>query len=118
MAEPTRHAAWQKPTSYAVKLLPEPGPALELAGGFADFLDAFDFASEWLDEEDPAREGKQALAIFETRGEVTAQVWTYPAAPPEQPLVQLFGFDPVRWNPVPEVKAAEYGGRTGRRGRS
>ena len=122
MAESTRHAAWHEQTSYAVKLLPEPGLqpglALQLAGGFADFLDAFDFASEWLDEEDPGREGKRCIAIFETRGDVTARVWTYPAGPPEESLVQLFGFDPVRWNPVAEVKAAQYGGRTGRRSRS
>jgi|SRR6266571_2129933 len=122
MAESTRHAAWHEPTSYAVKLLPEPGLepglALELARGFDEFLDAFDFASEWLDEEDPGREGKRCLAIFETQGDVTKQVWTYPSELPDEPLVRLFGFDPVRWNPVPDVKAPEYGGRTGRRSRT
>ena len=42
-----------------------------------------------LDEEDPGREGKRCIAIFETRGDVTAQVWTYPAGPPEESLVRF-----------------------------
>ena len=59
-----------------------------------------------------------AKAIFETRGDVTTEVWTYPAAPPNDQLVKLFGFDPVRWKPAPEGTSRYYGGRTGRRDRS
>ena len=118
MAEPHRHAAWHPPRSYSVKLLDQGAIPLELARGLTDFLDAFDFASEWLDREDPSRLGTTRLAIFETRGDVTTEVWTYPVAPPKDQLVKLFGFDPVRWNPAPEGTSRYYGGRTGRRERS
>ena len=117
MAEPNRHAAWHPPRSYSVKLLDQDIP-LELARGLTDFLDAFEFAAEWLDREDPTRQGTTRLAIFETRGDVMTEVWTYPAAPPNDQLVKLFGFDPVRWKPAPEGTSRYYGGRTGRRDRS
>ena len=118
MAEPHRHAAWHQPRSYSVKLLDREGSPLELARGLTDFLDAFEFASEWLDREDPTRQGTTSLAIFETRGDVTTEIWVYPAAPPNDQLVKLFGFDPVRWNPARDAVSRYYGGRTGRRGRS
>jgi len=98
MAGESRHAAWQKERSFAVKLLPEQGPPADLASGIPEFLDAVDFAFDWLDREDPSRRGRPSLAIFETGdGEVEA-VWSYPPAPPEGPaLVELFGFNPVTW---------------------
>ena len=64
MAVPNRHAAWHTPRSYSVKLLDREGSPLELARGLTDFLDAFEFASEWLDREDPTRQGTTSLAIF------------------------------------------------------
>ena len=118
MAEPRRHAAWQTPRSYSVKLLDLEAIPLELVRGLTDFLDAFEFATDWLDREDPNRQGMTRLAIFETRGDVTTEVWTYPAPPPNDQLVKLFGFDPVRWNPAPDATNKYYGGRTGRRDRS
>lgn len=100
MAAETRHAAWQTGRSLAVRLLVEQGPPEDLASGFVEFLDAVDFAFEWLNREDPARDRRARLAIFETRDGVTEEVWTYP--PPKagggQELVKLFGFDPVTWD--------------------
>jgi len=98
MASESRHAAWQKERSFAVKLLPEQGPPADLASGIPEFLDAIDFAFEWLNREDPSRRGTPSLAIFETAGDEVEAVWSYPPAPPEGPaLVELFGFNPVTW---------------------
>ena len=109
MAGESRHAAWQKERSFAVKLLPEQGPPADLARGIPEFLDAIDFAFEWLNREDPSRRGTPSLAIFETRGGEVEAVWSYPPAPPEGPaLVELFGFNPVTWKSgVPEYSAVE-----------
>src|SRR2546427_9444251 len=115
MATSTRHAAWWNERSFAVGLPDEQGPPAELAGGFSDFFDAFDFAVEWLAREDPGRDGTTNLAIFETHAGTTEQVWAYP---PEQPaegqqLVKLFGFDPTTWKPtVPEFASKEPTGPT------
>jgi hypothetical protein len=109
MAGESRHAAWQKERSFAVKLLPEQGPPADLARGIPEFLDAIDFAFEWLNREDPSRRGTPSVAIFATgRGEVEA-VWSYPPAPPDGPaLVELFGFNPVTWKSgVPEYSSVE-----------
>jgi hypothetical protein len=98
MASESRHAAWQKERSFAVKLLPEQGPPADLASGIPEFLDAIDFAFEWLNREDPSRRGTPSLAIFETAGDEVEAVWSYPPAPPDGPaLVELFGFNPVTW---------------------
>jgi len=102
MATPTRHAAWRNERSFAVRLLPEQGPPVELASGLADFLDAFDCAYEWLVREDPARDGAASLVILDTRDGVAEKVWAFP---PEQPAedqrpVKVFGFDPVNWKPT------------------
>ncbi len=109
MAGESRHAAWQKERSFAVKLLPEQGPPADLARGIPEFLDAIDFAFEWLNREDPSRRGTPSLAIFETRGGEVEAVWSYPPAPPEGPaLVELFGFNPVTWkSSVPEYSSVE-----------
>src|SRR5437868_15195214 len=63
MANETRHAAWQTERSFVVRILPEDGPPADLARGLTEFLDAFDFASEWVSREDPARDGTSRLAI-------------------------------------------------------
>src|SRR5947209_559546 len=99
MAENDRHAAWQNQRSFAVTLLPEHGEPTELAGGLDDLLEAVDLATEWLEREDPRRQGTTSLAILETRAGITRRVWDYP---PEQAedgrgLVETFGFDPVNW---------------------
>lgn len=99
MATETRHAAWQDERSFAVRLLPEEGPPEELVGGLSEFLDAVDFAVEWLAREDPERAGTTSLAIFETRGGEAEKVWAYPPEQPRstEPLMKIFGFDPVNW---------------------
>jgi hypothetical protein len=99
MAENERHAAWHNQRSFAVTLLPEQGEPTELAGDFDDLLEAVDLATEWLEREDPSRQGTTCVAILESRDGITRRVWTYP---PEQPdgtrgLVETFGFDPVNW---------------------
>jgi hypothetical protein len=99
MATEIRHAAWQA-RSFAVRMLVEQGSPEELASGLTEFLDALDVVFEWLNREDPGREGQAQLAIFEIRDGVAEEVWTYP--PPQsddaQELVKLFGFDPVAWD--------------------
>ena len=109
MAGESRHAAWQKERSFAVKLLPEQGPPADLASGIPEFLDAVDFAFDWLNREDPSRKGRPGLAIFEMGGGEIEAVWSYPPAPPDGPaLVELFGFNPVTWrSSVPEYSAVE-----------
>lgn len=96
MANETRHAAWQTERRFAVRLLPEDGPGADLASGLTEFLDAFDFASEWVSREDPARDGTASLAIVETQDGIAEEVWTYTpgeAAP---------DFSPPSWPAVPE----------------
>src|SRR2546426_3430321 len=109
MASETSHAAWQTERRFAVRVLPEDGPPADLATGLTEFLDAFDLAFEWLNREDPARNGAAALAIFETRDGLSEEVWTYPPAQPGNPeqLVARLGFDPVTWQGVPEFLAGE-----------
>jgi hypothetical protein len=95
MAHEVRHAAWQTERRFAVRILPEDGPPAELASGLAEFLDAFDFASEWVSREDPARDGTTSLAIVETQDGVAEEVWTYT---PGQPAPD---FSPLSWAAVP-----------------
>ena len=100
MANETRHAAWQTERHFAVRLLPEEGEPTELADGLGDFLEAVDFAVEWLAREDPERTGTASLAIFETSSGGSEKVWAYPpdeSADESSPLMKIFGFDPVNW---------------------
>jgi hypothetical protein len=101
MAHETRHAAWQTERRFAVRLLPEDGPPTDLASGLTEFLDAFDFASEWVSREDPARDGTASLAIVETQDGVTEEVWTYT---PGQPAPD---FSPLSWPAVPEFPSRQ-----------
>jgi hypothetical protein len=65
-----------------------------------NFLDAADFAMEYVQEHNP-----EALEIERLEGEQQETVWTYSesrAAAAElarKDLVDTFGFDPMRWNP-------------------
>jgi hypothetical protein len=99
MAIESRHAATQNRRSYAVRLLSAPAGPVDLAEGFTEFLDATDFALEWLDQADPVRERVLELVILEIRAGENKEVWRYPAAQQRDPqrLVELFGFDPVAW---------------------
>jgi hypothetical protein len=101
MANDGRHAAWQTERRFAVRILPEDGPAADLASGLTEFLDAFDFASEWVSREDPARDGTASLAIVETQDGVAEEVWTYT---PGQPAPD---FSPLSWPAVPEFPSRQ-----------
>ena len=109
MANETRHAAWQSERSFAVRLLPEEGDPTELVDGLGDFLEAVDFAVEWLAREDPERTGTASLAIFETSTGEAEKVWAYPPddSPDGSPLMEIFGFDPVNW----KAASSEYSPR-------
>jgi hypothetical protein len=105
MAVDTSHAAKQYDRTFSVELFSEVEPATVLVAALSDFLEAVDRATEWLEQEDPARTKKPSLAIFATTGGIREQVWAYPpdsgesdTAEPKR-LVELFGFNPVTWNP-------------------
>lgn len=65
----------------------------------ANFLEATDFAFEFVDEHEP-----EALEIQKTNGDERETVWTYSAAraaamaAERKDLVDTFGFDPTRWD--------------------
>jgi hypothetical protein len=88
------------------------GSQTELACDLTDFLDAVDFAFDWLNSEDPARNGTATLAIVETHDGVSEEVWTYPPAPSSAgELVNRLGFNPVTWAGIPDYSAAEHKSR-------
>jgi hypothetical protein len=65
----------------------------------ANFLEAADFAMEYVQEHDP-----EALEIERIDGEAQETVWSYSesraaaAQAARKDLVDTFGFDPTRWN--------------------
>ena len=65
------------------------------------FLDAVDFAFEYLEAERPDR-----LRIFRTLGRTREEVWSY--GPDEQPrdVIEVFGYDVVRWSGPDDWPAA------------
>jgi hypothetical protein len=97
MAVEVRHAA----AHFAVRLLVESGAGAELASGLPDLADATDFAVDWLDREDPLREGSVRLVIVRVDDAGVHTVLTYPPDAPERSpgLVAVFGFDPTTWQP-------------------
>jgi hypothetical protein len=112
MASNARHAAWQTERRFAVKLYPVDGSQTELACDLTEFLDAVDFAFDWLNSEDPARNGTATLAIVETHDGVSEEVWTYPPAPSSMgELVNRLGFNPVTWAGTPSYSVAEHKSR-------
>ena len=70
----------------------------------AHFLEAIDFAFEFLDEHEEAR-----LEVVRMKGDECETVWTYDkartggAAQSRKDLVELFGFDVVGWRASPAV---------------
>ena len=101
MAVDERHAAWQTEPRFAVRLLTESGAETDLASGLPDLTAATDLAFEWLNREDPAREGNVRLVIVRVDDAGARTVWMYPPAPRSagQELVALFGFNPATWQP-------------------
>jgi hypothetical protein len=101
MAASHSHAGGNNGRSFDVRLLPEHGQPIELAAGVTDFLDAVELATDWLEHEDPGRDGSTGIAVFALReGARPEIVWHYPAADqpaPQRSLVDTFGFDPVGW---------------------
>jgi hypothetical protein len=78
-------------------------PGLDLGSRYrcADYLEAFDFAVEFLQEHDPGREGKvSGLDIKQVQGSQEETVWEYRHAEvgkAPHDLVALWGFDPRHW---------------------
>lgn len=101
MAEARRHAAGR--SIYEVHEILGGDPGLDLGSRYrcADYLEAFDFALDFLQEHDPEREGKvSGLDIKQVQGSDHETVWAYRhdaagLAPPD--LVARWGFDPQRW---------------------
>lgn len=77
----------------------EPGPALYET---ANFLEAADFAFEFVEAHEPP-----VLEIQRVEGERRESVWSYSedranaAAASRRELVDTYGFDPIRWNAGP-----------------
>ena len=101
MAHAPRHAAGR--SIYEVHEILGADPGLDLGSRFecADYLEAFDFALDFLQEHDPEREGKvSGLDIKQVDGSERETVWAYrhtdEGKAPADP-VALWGFDPKRW---------------------
>ena len=68
----------------------------------ASFLEAVDFAAEYVEEVDP-----DAIEIHRVQGNARETVWTYSAsraaatAASKQGLAETFGFDPTLWGGAP-----------------
>jgi len=98
MAYALRHAAGR--SKYEVHEVL--GTGLDLGSRFecAEYLDAFDWALDFLQEQDPKREGKVGgLEIERVEGTDRKTVWAYrhgeaDLAPAD--LVAHWGFDPTR----------------------
>ena len=105
MAIDASHAAKYDGRTFSVEVLSSEEPATVLAAALSDYLDAVDCATEWLEREDPARTKVPSVAIFATTHDSREQVWAYPpesgngAEVEPRRLVDVFGFDPVTWNP-------------------
>ena len=114
MVHGDNHAATNGESTFAVNLLPGEGaPPVELAGALGSLSEAFEHAAEWLDREDASRAGTVDLAIVEDCGGAMTTVWSYP--PEHSPategagLVDVFGFDPVHWNPPAARGSSSHG---------
>jgi hypothetical protein len=91
MAYPAeRHAAWH-PDAYAVYALT--GTTRVFVGRATTFFDAFDVAADYLDRQDPARDGSvPGLEIVEDPLGQPKTVWSYDATAPAP------SFDPIaKW---------------------
>ena len=102
MAEAPRHAAGR--SIYEVHEILGADPGLDLGSRFecADYLDAFDFALDFLQEHDPERVGKvSGLDIKQVQAGENETVWAYrhtDAGLAPTDLVARWGFDPGRWH--------------------
>jgi hypothetical protein len=100
MAETARHAAGR--SIYEVHEILGTDPGLDLGSRYrcADYFEAFHFALDFLQENDPEREGKvSGLDIKHLHGAEQQTVWEYRHENVGMPadLVAFWGFDPKRW---------------------
>jgi hypothetical protein len=87
--------------TYEVILVGFPGERRQRSVLYAgpNFLDAADYACEYIDRDEPP-----AIEIQRTDGDGCETVWTYSKeravaeASTEKNLVEMFGFDPARWD--------------------
>ena len=101
MAEPNSHAAGQSSYEVHEGLKSHPGLDLGLRYTSSDFLEAADYALEFLDEHDPRREGRvSALEIVRVRPERREVVWRYEhdgSRSGHQDPREVWGFDVTAW---------------------
>lgn len=92
-----RHAAWHEEAYAVYEVL---GETRVLIGRERTLLDAVDLVADYLEAEDPAREGNVlALEIVEGPSSEGETVWRYAyaaAAPAFDPIAH-WGFDALRW---------------------
>ncbi len=91
MAEQRSHAAWL-PEAYAVYAIHSTRRVL--VGERETFLDAFDFAAEYLDERDPHRAGTVPALEIVAGGAGGRTVWQYSVdePPPSYDPIERWGF--------------------------
>lgn len=101
MVESHNHAAGQSTYEVRESLKHHPGLDLGLRYACDDFLDATDFALEFLDEHDPQREGRvSALEIVRVAPEGRETVWRYErdgSWTGHQDPRTVWGFDVTAW---------------------
>jgi hypothetical protein len=101
MAGTSRHAAGR--SLYEVHEILAGEPALDLGSRYScsDYLEAFDFALDFLQEHDPERVGRiSGLDIKQVQGVQQETVWAYRHGDPgevQPDLVARWGFDVNRW---------------------
>jgi hypothetical protein len=107
MAEAIRHAAWQ--TVYEVR---ETRGTLDLGTRYscADFLEAVEFALDYLVDQDPERSGLvRGLRVDRVRGEARSAVWRYDSEDAQEQAdepTRIWGFDITRRWRGPTGRAA------------
>jgi hypothetical protein len=111
MAERQSHAAGQSSYEVRESLRRHPGLDLGLRFTAREFLDACDFALEFLEEHDPKREGRvSALEIVRVSAEQDATVWRYEhdgSRSGHQDPRDVWGFDITAWRgPDPAASRA------------
>lgn len=98
---PASHAAEQSRYAVHEGLKSHPGLDLGLRHTSESFLDAAEYAFEFLDEHDPQREGRvSALEIVRVWPEPRETVWRYEhdgSPSGHQDPRELYGFDVTTW---------------------
>ena len=117
--ENLRHAASANPL-YELRLIPkgDPDADLHVLLETADYVEALDFAFDYLHGHDPMREGKiSGLAIVRVQGDDREPVWVYShdeTNAAEIDLVGIWGFNVAAWTGPPSAIAdSRYEARRG-----